>query len=117
MKNLDFLGTKPVFFINGETSSKTTFGGLLSVISALLILAASGYFIQMLFSRSSFNVLLSEDYNQNPTKSWNEPEFSVMLQNRLLEDIPTCSRHRSPRIKEPGISSGTSSTKVTRGSF
>lgn len=92
MKNLDFLGTKPVFFINGKTSSKTTFGGLLSVISALIILAASGYFIQMLFSRSSFNVLLSEDFNPNPTKSWNEPEFSVMLQNRLLADIPEKDR-------------------------
>lgn len=90
--NLDFLGTKPVFFINGKTSSQTIFGGLLSLISALIILASSGYFIQMLFSRSSFSVILSEDFNPKPIKSWNEPEFSVMLQNRLLADIPDKNR-------------------------
>jgi hypothetical protein len=91
-KNLDYLGTKPKFFINGNSSSKTLFGGLLSILAAIIILASSGYFIYLLFSRTSFNVLLSEDFNQRPVKSWNEPEFSVMLQNRLLADIPEKER-------------------------
>ena len=87
IKNIDFLGKRPLLFINGKTSNKSNLGGLLSILTALLVVSSSAYFIYLLVSRTSFSVILSEEFNPWPTKSWYNSEFSIMLQNRFLNDV------------------------------
>jgi hypothetical protein len=90
--SFDFLGTKPTFFINGNPSIKTSFGACISILASIVILVCSSYYIYMLFSRTSYNIIKGEDYFKNPLKNWSNPEFSLMLLDKLMNDIPEKER-------------------------
>jgi hypothetical protein len=89
---LDFLGKKPNILINGSLTNKTLLGGILSILVTLTLAAGTSYFVQLLFSRDSYNVVLNDEYNLDSFKSWKNEEFSVTLMDRVLDEIPNADR-------------------------
>jgi hypothetical protein len=88
LKNLvmyiDFLGVSPqLLLLNKKASSKSLFGGILTLLVALLLFSGAGYFLNLLFDRSSFNVIQNEEKNSDSFKSWKNGEFSIILLTRL----------------------------------
>ena len=86
--SVDFIGQKPGLLIKGSRMHKTLFGGILSLITGFILATAVVYFLFTLLSRSSFTVMLSEEYNPYPIKDWTNGEFSVILLDKYLNDIP-----------------------------
>ncbi len=85
---LDFLGNKPFFLINNSSKNKTKFGGLLSLIITILVFAGTTYFLQILFSRSKYYILQNEEYYQYSYRNWKPEDFSIILLNATLSEIP-----------------------------
>jgi hypothetical protein len=92
LKAMDYLGTSPKFLVEGSTSMKSVIGGILSTITTLIIIAGSSYFVNLLLSRSSFNVIQSEEYFPNAFKSWENEELSILVVSKLLDAIPQADR-------------------------
>ena len=86
--SVDFIGQKPGLLIKGSRMHKTIFGGCLSLLTGFILAAAVSYFFYTLFSRTSFTVMLNEEYNPKPFKSWMNGEFSIILMDKYFNDIP-----------------------------
>jgi hypothetical protein len=92
LQAMDYLGTSPNFLVEGSTSMKSVIGGVLSIITTLIIVAGSSYFVNLLLSRSSFNVIQSEEFFPNAFKSWENEELSILVVSKLLDEIPQADR-------------------------
>jgi hypothetical protein len=92
MLNLDFLGIKPVFNISGHKSSKSLFGAILSIIISLLLMLGSGYFLNLLFSRSNYTVIQADNFNTTQSMNWTNYEFAIHLLDRIGEPIKEADR-------------------------
>jgi hypothetical protein len=86
--SLDFLGKKPTLLIKGETSNKTLFGGVLSILVTCALIAGTSYFTNMLLSRNSYSVILAEEYYPNSYIDWEGYEFSSIVLDRLANPFP-----------------------------
>lgn len=89
---LDFLGKRPNILVNGSLTNKTLLGGILSILVTLTLVAGTSYFVLLLFSRDSYNVVLNDEYNLDSFKSWKNEEFSITLMDRVLDEIPNADR-------------------------
>ena len=87
LKTLDFLGTRPYFFIEGSGNSKTTLGGILSVLVSFVVLAGCSYFFNLLFSRSKYSVLQNEQYFPEAFRYWYSDDVSFKILNRTFGHI------------------------------
>ena len=92
IRSLDFLGIKPVLKIAGNDSSKTLFGGTLSIFLALLLLAGCGYFFGMLVSRTNYSVVQSDRFNSTQFMDLTNYEMSFYVTNGLGERIQDAYR-------------------------
>jgi hypothetical protein len=89
---LDFIGRKPSILMDRNKIHKTIYGGLLSLTSGVILFAASIYFSYLLFSRTSFIVMVNDEYNPLPFKNWTNEEFSIILMDKLLDPIQDADR-------------------------
>lgn len=79
----DYIGTKPSFYINGETSYKTTLGGLLSLMFTISILTGFCYFFNLLISKETFTVETSEEYYPDSFADWSKVDLSIFLLDKF----------------------------------
>lgn len=85
--SIDFVGCSPKFFINKNEKFKTVFGGMLSCLTGIIIAASSIYFVNLLFSRSTYSVIINEEYNPTPFRDWTNEEFSIILLDKFLDNV------------------------------
>ena len=87
MKSIDFLSEKPELYINGNTRFQTASGGILSVMTCLLIVAAALNFTVELLSYKNSSII----YNQIPSEEVNldlsKFPFIIMLQDQSFKPI------------------------------
>jgi len=79
VEKLDFLGRKDFFNINGSKKHQTLLGGILSLFTIIISAVACGYFAYLMFSRTSYNVIVSDEYNDKPFKNWTNVAASVFV--------------------------------------
>ncbi len=66
LSNLDIIGPTPNLRIKSKTHYKTSFGGILSILTILAIFGLSGYFIFETLNRDSMNVIYTDKKNTKP---------------------------------------------------
>ena len=84
---LDFIGIKPVMNISGWNSSKTLFGGILSINLAIVLLLGCGYFINMLISRTTFTVIQSDKFNATQFMNLTNYEMAFYVTDHIGERL------------------------------
>jgi hypothetical protein len=89
---LDYLGTKPSLFINGQISYRTTLGGIISIILSLCLIIGTSYFVRLLFSRETFTVETSEEYYTDSYADWSDRQLTITLLDKLGAPFPDSSR-------------------------
>jgi hypothetical protein len=89
---LDFLGTQPSFYINGERSYKTYLGGTISFMLTLCIIAGFCYFLYLLLLRTSFTVETSEEYNPDSFADWSNIDLTILLVDKSGRPYPEQDR-------------------------
>jgi hypothetical protein len=92
LKTLDFLGTSPYFFVEGSGNSKSTLGGILSILVSFVVLAGCSYFFNLLFSRSKYSVIQNEEYFPEAFRYWHSDDVSFKILNRTFGHIPDGDR-------------------------
>jgi hypothetical protein len=65
--DLDYLGTEPKLYFQGEERHKSKFGGVMTIISAICIIFLAGYFLIAFFQMKTINVLSFSDTNFDPS--------------------------------------------------
>ncbi len=83
ISKLDFLGRKDFLTMNGSKMHKSFFGGILSLLTIIISTVASCYFIYLMFSRTSYNVIVSDEYNNKPFKNWTILVLSIFVTDIL----------------------------------
>jgi len=86
---VDFLGKKPTLLIDKQASHKSLFGGILSLLTLVAILAGIGYFASILFARQTFNLVQNEQLDITQTMSISDYPIAVNIADqfgRLLEE-------------------------------
>jgi hypothetical protein len=117
-KSVDLLSQKPELYINNATRFKTVPGGLLSIVTMCLILAAAMNFIVELFSKKNSTIV----YNQTPSEkvafNLTGLPFIVMLQDHLFKPLKDEERIYSVYVdlwtSQPETSSGVTSMSTIK---
>ena len=117
-KSVDILSQKPELYINDATRFKSISGGLLSIVTLCLILAAAMNFIVELFSKKNSTIV----YNQTPSEkvAFNITglPFIVMLQDQFFKPLKDEERIYSVYVDlwtaKPETSSGVTSMSTTK---
>jgi hypothetical protein len=89
IEKLNFLGSKEFFNLNGSKKHQNLFGGILSLFTIIISAVACGYFSYLMLSRTSYNVIVSDEYNDKPFKNWTNAAASVVITDingRLIND-------------------------------
>ena len=92
IQQLDFLGEKPKLFINNYINHKTKLGGILSIISFIVLFSAVIFFTKILFERSNFSVMVNEQLNPDSLINWTNKELSIIVLDRLGNSMPDSDR-------------------------
>jgi hypothetical protein len=72
IEKIDFVGPTPIIYANSEPRFKTFFGGIISILSFFLILAAVLYFTILTLTRANYTIVYNELVNRNTFLSINE---------------------------------------------
>jgi hypothetical protein len=72
IKEIDFTGPSPMFYTNSQSSFKTFFGGILSIITFILMLAIGLYFTILTVTRANYSILYNEIVNKDNYLNLNE---------------------------------------------
>jgi hypothetical protein len=89
---LDYLGTTPSLYINGQKSYKTTLGGTISILFTICVIIGASYFIKLLFSLETFTVETSEEFYTNSYADWSDRELSITLLDKSGLPYPDSDR-------------------------
>jgi hypothetical protein len=76
---IDFLGKKPTLLVAGNSSNKTRFGGMLSILVFFLLILGSAYFLNILFSRQNYTVVDSEEFNSTQFMDFSDFQVSMAV--------------------------------------
>lgn len=91
-KYFDILSVKPQLFLDSSSRFKTLFGGILSFLCGITLLASTIYFSVLLFGRDTYTVMMSESRNHFPFKNWTNEQISVILVDRFMNEVPNWER-------------------------
>jgi hypothetical protein len=72
LKGIDFTGPSPMFYTNSQTSFKTVFGGILSIITFILMAAIGLYFSILTITRANYSIVYNEIVNKDTHLNLNE---------------------------------------------
>jgi hypothetical protein len=89
---LDYLGTKPSLYINGERSYKTTLGGTISFMITLCIISGVCYFLNLLLSKATFTVETSEEYYPDSFADWSNIDLTMLVVDKAGMPYPEQDR-------------------------
>ena len=88
IESIDFLGKKPTLLIDKQESHKSFLGGIVSLLTLVAVLAGTGYFLSILFSRETFSVVQTEKLDLMQTMSISDFPIGVTVVDSLGQDIP-----------------------------
>jgi hypothetical protein len=89
---LDYLGTKPSLYINGESLYKTTLGGMISFMFTLCIISGVCYFLNLLLSKATFTVETSEEYYPDSFANWSNIDLTILVLDKTGIPYPEQDR-------------------------
>jgi len=95
----DFLGKKPSLLYNGSKIHKTLFGALLSLLTIFISSISCGYFMYLMFSRTSYNVIVSDEYNEKPFKNLTNVAVSIIVSDLLGRKINNSEKYFGIKAK------------------
>jgi hypothetical protein len=91
--SIDFLGPTPRFVHQGYSSYKSAIGVILSIITIVLLCAASGYFVSLLMGKRTYNVLTNDEFDKMPMIDWTKPQMAIQLYDKTLLPIPNFQKY------------------------
>jgi len=89
----DFLGTAPNFKINSQSRYQTLFGGIISILTYMLILVAGGYFTDQLFNNKTKTITYNIVPSLNVIQNISNFPYMIMLQNNFFYPFDDQSRY------------------------
>ena len=84
---LDFVGYKPKFLYRGFTHAKTVFGGIISGLTVIFMVAFGLYFFIQLFERQNFAVMMNSEINLFPHYNMSKLPFIFKLVDGNGHDV------------------------------
>ncbi len=92
LKSIDFLGVHPSLYINKKGSYQSTIGGILSLLTGMMITISFFYFNINLFNKSNYNLMMIESRDELPFRNWTDEQISVILVDRFMKEIRDWNR-------------------------
>jgi hypothetical protein len=80
-ESIDMLGSSPNLFVKGRKRFKTRFGGIISILSAILTIGFAMYFIVNLLMRKNFSIYLNQASQDNPFLNISHSPLAFALGN------------------------------------
>jgi hypothetical protein len=95
-KRLDYLAIKPKLFVKSQESYQTIGGGILGIFVGLIMLAFSGYFLNILFQRKEMSVEFNSSTQEVTELRLDEIFFNFYLASS--QRVPVSSRISYPIV-------------------
>jgi hypothetical protein len=96
---IDFLGKKPSMLFNGSKIHKTFLGAFLSLLTILISSISCFYFVYLMLSRTTYNVIVSDEYNEKPFKNLTNVAISLIVSDSIGRKINNSERYFGIKAK------------------
>lgn len=77
LKDLDFLGVSPTLYVTSSKWKKTNFGGIASILTAIILMTSIVYFFSEVLLRNSFSLIYNQTTDLNPILDYNPYPFAI----------------------------------------
>jgi hypothetical protein len=99
IRECDTFGQKVELFVNGESKFKSLFGGMLWILTLLMIGAASGYFLSKFFNRDESTTITNTVFSNDVNYDLHKIPIMMRLSNSLLQVRPDWEKIWNVKLK------------------
>jgi hypothetical protein len=118
LKNIDILSSKPELYINNSLRFKTNAGGILSLVTLCLILAAAMNFTIELLSKKNSTIVYNQTPSEDVSLNITDNPFIIMLQDQnfkpLRDEERLYNTYANVWIATPDNSTGVTTLVTTK---